>query len=47
MVRPVAEEYFSNGLDKDWLIERSLSKFIKLSSPTIIIEFSLIHKIVK
>ena len=42
IVRPVAEEYFSNGLDKE-----VLSKLIKLSSPTTINEFSLSHKIVK
>ena len=42
MVRPVAEEYFSNGLDKEVLY-----KLIKLSSRNTINEFSLSHKIEK
>ena len=42
MVRPVAEEYFSNGWDKE-----VLCKLIKLSSQTTINEFSLGHNIVE
>ena len=42
MVRPVAEEYLSNGLEKE-----VLCKLIKLSSPTTTNKSSLNHIIVK